>query len=60
MPDQRSVTDQMRTLVTFATLAGLYDAADWVLDNFFDRRSDLVPPGTPRSVDSAADTAADT
>jgi len=46
VPDQRPLPDQVRTLVTLATIAGLYDAADWVLDNFFDRRSDWVPPGS--------------
>ncbi len=30
MPDQRSVTDQLRELVKVATKAGLYDAADAV------------------------------
>jgi hypothetical protein len=42
MPDQRSTTEQMRDLITIANLAGMYDAADWILDNFFDRRSDYI------------------
>lgn len=28
--DQRSVTDQLRSLIVLANKAGLYDAADWV------------------------------
>lgn len=44
MPSQASVTDQMRDLITMANIAGLYDAADWLLDNFFERRSDYILP----------------
>ena len=40
--DQRSVTEQMRDVVTMANLMGKYDAADWILDNFFERRSDYI------------------
>jgi hypothetical protein len=43
--DQRSVTEQMRDVVTMANIMGKYDAADWILRNFFDRPSDYVPPG---------------
>lgn len=45
--DQRSVTEQMRDVVTMANIMGKYDAADWILRNFFDRPSDYVPPGKP-------------
>jgi hypothetical protein len=41
-PDQRSLTEQMRDVITIANMAGMYDAADWMLDNFFDRRSDYI------------------
>jgi hypothetical protein len=30
MPDQRSVTDQLQTLLGLANQNGLYDAADWL------------------------------
>ena len=30
MPDQRSVTDQLRDLVVMANRAGMYDAADLI------------------------------
>jgi hypothetical protein len=30
MPDQRSVTDQLKTLLELANKNGLYDAADWL------------------------------
>lgn len=30
MPDQRSVTDQLKDLVVLANRRGLYDAADWI------------------------------
>jgi len=30
MPDQRSVTDQLKDLIKFANQNGLYDAADWI------------------------------
>ena len=30
MPDQRSVTDQLQTLLGLANKNGLYDAADWL------------------------------
>lgn len=43
--DTRPLPDQMRTLVTLASIAGLFDAADWMLDNYFDKRSDYVPVG---------------
>ena len=45
LPDTRELPDQMRTLVTLAFVAGLEDAADWMLDNYFDKRSDYVLPG---------------
>jgi len=47
--DQRSVTEQMRDVVTMANIMGKYDAADWITHNFFDRPSDYVPPGNPTS-----------
>ena len=31
MPDQRSVTDQLKDLIRLAHQNGLYDAADWVM-----------------------------
>lgn len=43
--DQRSITEQMRDVVTMANLMGKYDAADWILRTFFDRPSAYVPPG---------------
>lgn len=30
MNDQRSLTEQLKTLLELATLQGLYDAADWL------------------------------
>lgn len=42
MPDQRSTTEQVRDLVTIANMMGMYDAADWILDNYFERRSDYI------------------
>jgi len=47
MPDQRSITEQMRDAVTMMNLMGLYDASDWVVKMFYERPSDYVPPGTP-------------
>jgi len=44
--DTRPVIEQMRDVVTVAFLLGKDDAADWILDNYFDRRSDYVPPGS--------------
>ena len=43
--DTRPTIEQMRDVVTMAHLMGKYDTADWILDNYFDKRSDYVPPG---------------
>ena len=48
MPDQRSVTDQMQTLIGLANKAGLYDAADWIRSSFPFPKPE-VSPKTPRS-----------
>ena len=44
---------QVNTLATIAFLANLDEAALWLIDNFHDRRSDYVKPGSaePKLVD---------
>lgn len=34
MPDQRSLTDQLKDVIRLATQNGLYDAADWITQNY--------------------------
>jgi hypothetical protein len=34
MNDQRSLTDQVESMVQLATEAGLYDAVDWVRNHY--------------------------